>query len=52
MTDVAIPGPHALACAAKLEGCLACISLAAVGPYDAEDLDFLAGQGEDSESCT
>lgn len=40
-------GPHALACAAlrpeRFAGALAICSLA---PYDAEDLDFLAGMGE------
>ncbi|KAF2100254.1 alpha/beta-hydrolase [Rhizodiscina lignyota] len=39
-------GPHSLACAAKLKGCVAVLSVAAVAPYEAEGLDFLAGQGE------
>lgn len=43
-------GPHALACAARLPGCIAALSVAGVGPYNAEGLDFLAGQGEDSKS--
>lgn len=47
MVDV---GPHALACAARLPGCIAVLCVAGVGPYNAEGLDFLAGQGEDSKS--
>lgn len=40
-------GPHALACAALLpERVVAAATLASVGPYDAADLDFLAGMGE------
>src|SRR5207248_1484881 len=40
-------GPHALACAALCDDRLvAAASLAGVGPYDAEDLDWLAGMGE------
>lgn len=42
-------GPHVLACAARLSGCVAALCVAGVGPYDADDLDFLAGQGEDSK---
>lgn len=39
-------GPHALACAARLEGrCLAAATLAGVAPNGAEDLDFLGGMG-------
>ncbi|KAF8857505.1 putative valacyclovir hydrolase [Acephala macrosclerotiorum] len=41
-------GPHALACAARLPGCIAALSVAGPAPYDAEGLDFLAGQGEDN----
>lgn len=42
-------GPHALATAALLpRRCAAAMSLAGVGPYDANDLDFLAGMGEDN----
>jgi len=42
-------GPHALACAALLgDRVAAAATLAAVGPYDAEGLDFLAGMGEDN----
>jgi pimeloyl-ACP methyl ester carboxylesterase len=40
-------GPHALACAALFDDRLvAAASLAGVGPWDAADLDFLAGMGE------
>jgi len=40
-------GPHALACAALLpDRVVAAASLAGVGPFDAADLDFLAGMGE------
>jgi pimeloyl-ACP methyl ester carboxylesterase len=40
-------GPHALACAALLEGrCAAAATFAGVGPADASDLDFLDGMGE------
>ena len=38
-----------MACAARLPGCVAALSVAGVAPYDAEGLDFLAGQGEDSK---
>ncbi len=42
-------GPHALACAALLPGrCLAAATLAGGGPFDADDLDFLEGMGEDN----
>jgi pimeloyl-ACP methyl ester carboxylesterase len=40
-------GPPALACAALLPGrCLAAATLASVGPYGVEGLDWLAGMGE------
>jgi len=40
-------GPHALACAALLpDRCVAAATLASVGPYDVEGLDWLAGMGE------
>ena len=40
-------GPHALACAALLpDRCTAAATLASVGPYGAEGLDWLAGMGE------
>jgi pimeloyl-ACP methyl ester carboxylesterase len=42
-------GPHALACAALLgERVAAAATLAAVGPWDADGLDWLAGMGEGS----
>lgn len=42
-------GPHALACAALLpERCKRAATLAGVGPYGAEDLDFLAGMGPEN----
>lgn len=40
-------GPHALACAALLpERCAAVATVAGIGPFDAPDLDFLAGMGQ------
>jgi pimeloyl-ACP methyl ester carboxylesterase len=40
-------GPHALACAAMLpERCAAVATIAGAGPFDAPDLDFLAGMGQ------
>jgi pimeloyl-ACP methyl ester carboxylesterase len=40
-------GPHALACGALLpERVAAVASISGVGPYDADDLDFMAGMGE------
>jgi pimeloyl-ACP methyl ester carboxylesterase len=42
-------GPHALACAALLpDRCAAAVTLAGVAPYEAEGLDWLAGQGADN----
>jgi pimeloyl-ACP methyl ester carboxylesterase len=41
-------GPHALACAARLEGVRAALVIAGVAPYQADGLDFLAGMGEDN----
>jgi pimeloyl-ACP methyl ester carboxylesterase len=42
-------GPHALACAALLPTRVtAAASLAAVAPYEADGLDFMAGMGEDN----
>ncbi|OKL57930.1 hypothetical protein UA08_06783 [Talaromyces atroroseus] len=41
-------GPHTLACAARLPGCLAAVTFAGGAPYHAEGLDYLAGQGEDN----
>ena len=42
-------GPYALACAARLPGCVAAVCVAGVAPYDAEGLDWTAGLGQDSE---
>jgi pimeloyl-ACP methyl ester carboxylesterase len=41
-------GPHALACAAHLNGVRAALVVAGVAPYRADGLDFLAGMGEDN----
>ena len=42
-------GPHALACAALLsERCSAVATMAAVAPYPADGLDWLAGMGTDN----
>jgi pimeloyl-ACP methyl ester carboxylesterase len=42
-------GPHALACAALLpDRVRAAASVAGVGPYGADGLDFLAGMGQDN----
>jgi pimeloyl-ACP methyl ester carboxylesterase len=42
-------GPHALACAALLGNRVAAAAtLCSVGPFDAADLDFLAGMGDDN----
>ena len=42
-------GPHVLACAALLPGrVIAATALAAVAPFDAEGLDFLAGMGPEN----
>jgi pimeloyl-ACP methyl ester carboxylesterase len=42
-------GPHSLACAALLPGrCLAAASVAGVGPYNADGLDFMAGMGPEN----
>ena len=41
-------GPHALACAALLDGCVAAATFAGAAPYGEPDLDFLAGMGEDN----
>ena len=40
-------GPHALACAALLpERVTAVATIGSVGPFDADDLDFMAGMGD------
>ena len=41
-------GPHALACAARLEAATAALVIAGVGPYTAEGLDWMAGMGEEN----
>ncbi|MDE2566012.1 MAG: alpha/beta hydrolase, partial [Burkholderiales bacterium] len=42
-------GPHALACAALLPGrCAAAATLAGVGPWGVDGLDFLAGMGPEN----
>jgi pimeloyl-ACP methyl ester carboxylesterase len=41
-------GPHALACAARLEGCDSALVIGGVAPYDADGLDWMAGMGEDN----
>lgn len=42
-------GPHALACAALLPSrCLAAVSLAGVAPFDADDLDWMAGMADEN----
>ncbi|KAF3768084.1 hypothetical protein M406DRAFT_70182 [Cryphonectria parasitica EP155] len=39
-------GPHGIACAARLPGCVAALVIAGGGPTDAEDLDYGASHGE------
>ena len=41
-------GPHALACAARLEQAASVLVIAGVAPFEAEGLDFLAGMGQDN----
>ncbi len=41
-------GPHALACAARLEATAAVLVIAGVAPHGAEGLDFLDGMGQDN----
>jgi pimeloyl-ACP methyl ester carboxylesterase len=41
-------GPHALACGARLPAAAAVLVVAGVAPYDADDLDWMAGMGEDN----
>jgi pimeloyl-ACP methyl ester carboxylesterase len=44
-------GPHALACAALLaDRVLACATVAGVGPFGAEGLDFLEGMGRENHA--
>lgn len=42
-------GPHALACGALTERCAGVATVAGVGPFGADGLDFLAGMGEGNE---
>ena len=39
-------GPHALACAARLEAATAVLVIAGIAPYPADGLDWMAGMGE------
>ena len=41
-------GPHALACAARLEAAAAAFVIAGVAPYGAHGLDWMAGMGADN----
>jgi pimeloyl-ACP methyl ester carboxylesterase len=41
-------GPHALACAARLDEVAAVLLIASVAPYEADGLDWIAGMGEDN----
>lgn len=41
-------GPHALACAARLERAIGTLVIAGVAPHEAPGLDWLAGMGEDN----
>lgn len=41
-------GPHALACAAGLPQAVAVLVIAGVAPYEATDLDWMAGMGEEN----
>jgi pimeloyl-ACP methyl ester carboxylesterase len=41
-------GPHALACAARLDSALAVLVVSSHAPFDAEGLDYLSGMGEDN----
>ncbi len=41
-------GPHALACAAAMDGVLATLVIAGVGPSDVPELDFTDGMGEEN----
>ena len=41
-------GPHALACAARLEAAAAVLVIAGVAPYEADDLEWTAGMGEEN----
>jgi pimeloyl-ACP methyl ester carboxylesterase len=41
-------GPHALACAARLNAAAAVLVIAGVAPYEADGLDWMAGMGEEN----
>jgi pimeloyl-ACP methyl ester carboxylesterase len=41
-------GPHALACAARLDGVAAALVIAGIAPYPADGLDWMAGMGADN----
>ena len=41
-------GPHALACAARIEQATAVLLIASVAPYGADGLDWMAGMGEEN----
>ncbi len=41
-------GPHALACAARLDAAAAVLVIAGVAPYDADDLEWTAGMGQEN----
>lgn len=41
-------GPHALACAARLDEAAAALVIAGVAPYKADGLDWLTGMGEEN----
>lgn len=41
-------GPHALACAGRVDAVAGVLVVASVAPYDATNLDFLHGMGEDN----
>ncbi|HEY7947176.1 MAG TPA: alpha/beta hydrolase [Acidimicrobiales bacterium] len=41
-------GPHALACAARMDGVAGALVIAGVAPYDADGLEWMAGMGEEN----
>jgi pimeloyl-ACP methyl ester carboxylesterase len=41
-------GPHALACAARLNAAAAVLVIAGVAPYDADGLDWMTGMGDEN----
>jgi len=42
--------PHSFACGARSERCIAAAAIASPTPYEAEGLDWLAGQGEQNQA--